>query len=253
MKSGEATVVCGEAGALLEAYLDQELGPAESASVRSHVATCAACGRRLAELESFGRTIRRLPSYTAPEGLRTRIANQRTRPLFVRPLLAWAAAVTLVASLGGAGLVIRSAHNAGAIESVAESVAKDVVSSHVRALMGDHLLDVRSTDQHTVKPWFLGKLDFSPPVNDLASLGFSLAGGRLDYIGGRPVAALIYKRRDHAINLFIWPEEPATVQPADARAIRGFHVRHWTRGSMSFWAVSDLNDAELDEFAHALH
>jgi len=246
-------VVCGEARALLEACLDQELGHAESASVRTHVATCAACGRRLAELESLGRTIRRLPYYTAPEGLRTRIVNQRTRPLFVRPLLAWAAAVTLVASLGGAGLVIRSARNARAVESVAESVAEDVVGSHVRALMGDHLLDVRSTDQHTVKPWFLGKLDFSPPVNDLASLGFPLAGGRLDYIGGRPVAALIYKRRDHAINLFIWPEEPPTARPADARTIRGFHVRHWTRGSMSFWAVSDLNDAELDEFARALH
>jgi anti-sigma factor RsiW len=233
--------------------MDQELGSAESASVRTHLATCAACGRRLAELESFGRTIRRLPYYTAPEGLRTRIVNQRRRPLSVPPLLAWAAAVTLVASLGGAGLMIRSARNARAGESAAESVAEDVVGGHVRALMGDHLLDVRSTDQHTVKPWFLGKLDFSPPVNDLASLGFPLAGGRLDYIAGRPVAALIYKRRDHAINLFIWPEEPTTARPADARAIRGFHVRHWRRGSMSFWAVSDLNDAELDEFVRALH
>jgi anti-sigma factor RsiW len=242
-------VHCGEAGALLDACMDQELGPAEAASVRAHVATCAACGRRLSELESLGRTVRRLPYYTAPEGLRTRIANQRTRPLSVRPLLALAAAVTLVASLGGAGLLIRSAHNARAVESVAE----DVVGSHVRALMGDHLLDVRSTDQHTVKPWFLGKLDFSPPVNDLASLGFPLAGGRLDYIAGRPVAALVYKRRDHAINLFIWPEELATERPTDARAIRGFHLRHWTRGSMSFWAVSDLNDSELDEFARALH
>jgi anti-sigma factor RsiW len=253
MKSGEATVDCGEAGALLEACMDQELRPGESASVRTHVATCSACGRRLAELESLGRTVRRLPYYTAPEGLRTRIVNQRTRPLSVRPLLAWAAAVTLVASLGGAGLLIRSTRNARAVESVAESVAEDVVGSHVRALMGDHLLDVRSTDQHTVKPWFLGKLDFSPPVNDLASLGFPLAGGRLDYIAGRPVPALIYKRRDHAINLFMWPEQPATARPAEARTIRGFHMRHWTRSGMSFWAVSDLNDAELEEFVRALH
>src|SRR4030088_512001 len=114
-----------------------------------------------------------------------------------------------------------SAPARGPIDSMAEAV----VDSHVRALMGDHLFDVRSTDQHTVKPWFLGKLDFSPPVDDLAPLGFPLTGGRLDYVAGRAAAA---------------------------RAIRGFHVRHWTRGGMSFWAVSDLNDAELDQFTGAL-
>ena len=118
--------------------------------------------------------------------------------------------------------------------------------------MGEHLFDVRSTDQHTVKPWFLGKLDFSPPVTDLAQAGFPLTGGRLDYVAGHPVAALVYTRRQHTINLFVWPEASDDVQSSDARAIRGFHVRHWTRGGMSYWAVSDVNDADLDQFVKLL-
>ncbi len=119
--------------------------------------------------------------------------------------------------------------------------------------MGAHLFDVRSTDQHTVKPWFLGKLDFSPPVDDLAPLGFPLIGGRLDYLAGRPVAALVYQRRQHTINVFVWPAADSSEAPTDTRALRGFQVRHWTRDGMTLWAVSDLNGTELDEFARALH
>jgi anti-sigma factor RsiW len=118
--------------------------------------------------------------------------------------------------------------------------------------MGAHLFDVRSTDQHTVKPWFLGKLDFSPPVDDFAPLGFPLVGGRLDYVAGRPVAALVYQRRQHTINVFVWPAADSNEAPTDTRALRGFQVRHWTRDGMAFWAVSDLNDTELDQFARAL-
>ena len=114
--------------------------------------------------------------------------------------------------------------------------------------MGEHLFDVRSSDQHTVKPWFLGKLDFSPPVDDLAPRGFPLVGGRLDYLAGRPVAALVYQRRQHIINLFVLPASDTVAASTDARTVRGFHVRHWIRGGMAFWAVSDLNDAELDQF-----
>jgi anti-sigma factor RsiW len=165
-------------------------------------------------------------------------------------MLAWAAMVTLAVSLGSLAEVrIVRARQATA---ATEALAQDVVAGHVRALMGAHLFDVRSTDQHTVKPWFLGKLDFSPPVDDLAPDGFPLVGGRLDYLSGRSVAALVYQRRQHTINVFIWPVTDSNEAATDARTLRGFHVRHWTRGGMTFWAVSDLNDTELDQFVHDL-
>ena len=128
-----------------------------------------------------------------------------------------------------------------------------MVDGHVRSLMTDHLFDVHSTDQHTVKPWFLGKLDFSPPVADLATIGYPLVGGRLDYLDGRPAAALIYERGQHTINVFVSPVVNEAVGEIGARTVRGFHVHHWTRDGMSFWAVSDLNDRELTEFVRALN
>lgn len=116
----------------------------------------------------------------------------------------------------------------------------------------EHLLDVQSTDLHTVKPWFLGKLDFSPPVLDLASHGFPLIGGRLDYVGGRRVAALVYQRQKHTINVFVAPEGGYLSTRDVVLTVRGFNLRHWIHNGMSFWAVSDLNSAELAEFASAL-
>jgi len=149
------------------------------------------------------------------------------------------------------GVMVTQTRRARTSAESSASIANEVVVGHVRALMGDHLFDVRSTDQHTVKPWFLGKLDFSPPVKDTASIGFPLIGGRLDYIAGHPVAALVYQRRQHTINLFVWPDTQTAAAPA-AESLRGFQVQHWVRDQMSFWAVSDLNAAELAEFAAAL-
>jgi anti-sigma factor RsiW len=247
----EGIVDCREVEGLLDAYLDGELEPAVSTSVRSHVDGCAVCRQRLANLESIGRLVRRAPYYQAPEALQARLTQARPRSRGTSSLLAWAAAVVMVASLGGSVLILKSSRVPRTLDSV-DAVAQEVVSSHVRALMGEHLFDVRSTDQHTVKPWFLGKLDFSPPVSDLAQAGFPLTGGRLDYVAGHPVAALVYTRGQHTINVFVWPEASDAVHGSDARAIRGFHVRHWTRAGMSYWAVSDVNDADLDQFAHAL-
>jgi anti-sigma factor RsiW len=241
-------VNCHEIERLLDAYVDGELGPAESAAVREHFGTCAACGQRLADRESLGRLIRQTPYYPAPDRLRASVRAARKRSWFTPSLLAWAASVALVASLGGA-MAVRSVRSRTVTTTA--SLADEVVGGHVRAMMGEHLFDVRSTDQHTVKPWFLGKLDFSPPVTDLASIGFPLVGGRLDYLAGRPVAALVYQRRQHTINLFVWPASQDAPPPA-AESRRGFQIQHWTRSQMSFWAVSDLNAAELGDFVHAL-
>jgi anti-sigma factor RsiW len=174
------------------------------------------------------------------------VLRQATRVSTIRRAAPWAVAAALVLSVGvGVGLWRASG-------SGRDAFADQIVDSHVRSLMAGHLLDVNSTDQHTVKPWFSGKLDFSPPVVDLALTGYPLIGGRLDYVGGRPVAALVYKRREHTINVFVSPGRDATEVPAGARSIRGFQVHHWTRAGMSVWAVSDLNDSELTEFCRAL-
>jgi anti-sigma factor RsiW len=132
-----------------------------------------------------------------------------------------------------------------------QRILGDVVSAHLRALQGDHLIDVQSTDQHTVKPWFNGRLDLAPPVVDLTAQGFTLIGGRLDYIDGRPVAAIVYKRRAHVINLFVaqlmGPERRATIEQ-----VQGFNIWRWTRADLGFWAVSDIAAEELQEFGDKL-
>jgi anti-sigma factor RsiW len=245
-------VDCHDVEGLLDAYQDRELEPAVSTSVREHVDACAACRGRLANMDALGGMIRRAPYYQAPEALRARITQARTRATAPSHWLAWAAAVVMVASVTGSIWFVRSSAREARTVDVVDAVAQEVVSSHVRALMGEHLFDVRSTDQHTVKPWFLGKLDFSPPVTDLAQAGFPLTGGRLDYVAGRPVAALVYTRGQHTLNVFVWPETSETRGSAEAWAIRGFHVRHWAHGGMSYWAVSDVNDADLDQFVRAL-
>ena len=133
-----------------------------------------------------------------------------------------------------------------------DALSEAVTTNHVRSLMASHLADVASTDQHTVKPWFAGKLDFSPPVVDLAAEGFALTGGRLDYLDGRTVAALVYRSGPHVINLFVWPTADAKVQAPAFSARQGYQLVHWAQGGMQAWAVSDLNAAELQNFASLL-
>jgi anti-sigma factor RsiW len=231
----------------LDAYLDRELDAEASALVREHVRTCAGCRRQLAERETLSRLVRGAPYYSAPDRLRARVLlGQSTRSNSARRVLTWAAAAVLVLSVGAGLTLWRTASSRG------DAIADEVVNSHVRSLMANHLFDVQSTDLHTVKPWFLGKLDFSPPVVDLASNGFPLVGGRLDYVGGRPVAALVYQRQKHTINVFVSPEGDDPSDRDFVLTVRGFNLRHWIHKGMSFWAVSDLNGVELGEFAKVL-
>ena len=178
--------------------------------------------------------------YQAPAGLEDRI-RQRLRRETAAPAyshwLAIAASVLLIASVTGNVALLRLR------VTQQQSVASDVVSAHLRSLTGTHLLDVPSSDQHTVKPWFNGKLDFSPPVKFLD--GFPLLGGRIEYFDGRPAAALIYGRNKHVINLFTWPAAPVA---ESAIARNGFNILNWSARGMTFWAISDLNETELREF-----
>lgn len=230
----------------VDAYVDRELDPQAAARIREHLAGCETCRSRVDEREELGRLVRSAAYYTAPDRLRARVAAQAARSASTHRLLTLAAAAALIVSTGVGLMFLRPVAFRG------DTAIEEVVSAHVRSQMGNHLFDVESTDQHTVKPWFLGKLDFSPPVTDLAARGFPLVGGRLDYIDGRAVAALVYKRRQHTINVFVSPVDGRAIGTSDGRSLRGFHVHHWIRDGMSFWAVSDVNDADLTEFVAAL-
>jgi anti-sigma factor RsiW len=133
-----------------------------------------------------------------------------------------------------------------------QTIATEVVSAHIRSLQAGHLMDVETSDQHTVKPWFNGKLDVSPPVIDLTAEGFTLLGGRLDYIDGEPVASVIYQRRKHVINLFVAQRLGSAQAGAMAKTVQGYNVRHWSEQGLDFWAVSDLAGDELDEFVQKI-
>ena len=251
-------MVCEDVRERLSAFLDDELDPLASREIQQHLDTCPACGDALGRMRELSERFRAdAPYYTAPDSLRVRVTqaawNDASRGRVPGPRMGAAArgwlgaAATVVVVLGGAWL-FTSHHGVDGFASM----EGEVVSSHVRSLMASHLMDVASTDQHTVKPWFNGKLDFSPPVTDLAASGYPLIGGRLDYLRGRAVAALVYQRRKHFINVFTWPDEGAADSETPPRTHQGYHVVHETHGGMAYWIVSDLNPEELSAFARML-
>ena len=243
-------MTCDELQSLLHGYVDGELDLVRHLDAERHLAGCPSCAGACKQLQVLqaalkGKSFR----FTPPPGLRRRIDNalrdlDDARPSRRRPwaLLALAAAVMIAL---GAWAILRAGLG---VEN--DRDVRELVASHVRSLMLDeHLYDVKSSDKHTVKPWFLGKVDFSPFVGDFAADGFPLAGGRLDYVEDRPVTALVYHRRKHVINLFVWPTPRSADMGPRALTRQGYQMLHWTRGGMTYWAVSDLNAAELRTFA----
>jgi anti-sigma factor RsiW len=236
---------------LIEGYLDRELDLMLSSEVERHLADCHVCSGIYSELDKQRQAIRSLaPHYPAPQQLRLSIRealkNAPADRIAPSPVREWrrgaiAASVLLAASVAWNLTLLRSRR------ADQDALPQNLIASHVRSLIGTHLLDVASTDQHTVKPWFNGKIDFSPQVKDLGNRGFPLIGGRIEFAANRRVAALVYRRRQHVINLFTWPLS-STDTGKSRFAQDGFNVVHWSDGMMTYWAISDLDAADLLEF-----
>ena len=263
---------CEEAIKLMDGYLDGELDPITNQAIEQHLRDCGRCDQAYKTHGSLIRAIgNATPYYKAPAGLRERIQSSLREEMAERPThsvardvqplfsgrqpqprtipwetswnwLALAAAVIFAAII--AWNLVPRLQRPGADQFL----ATQLIASHVRSLMANHLADVASSDQHTVKPWLDAKLDFAPAVVDLSQKGFPLIGGRLDYLDNRPVAALIYQRRKHFINLFVWPAGSDAARSTKTMTRQGYQLSHWIHSDFNYWAVSDINERELEEF-----
>ncbi len=242
---------CQDSKSQLQTYLDGELDLTRSLEMEKHLRECPACSQALNSLRLLAQSLRNDSlRFPPPASLEKRLRSALHREGGSRAqTLRWR---WLIPALTAAALLIVFAGYFLTRTPADDLLSSEIVSSHVRSLMtSSHLIDVPSEDPHTVKPWFDGKLDFSPPVKDLTAQGFTLIGGRLDYIANRPVAALIYQRRKHVINVFVWPAPKGDAKSA-AQVRQGYNLIHWTKSGMTYWAVSDLNLAELQQLAEEL-
>ena len=264
-------MVCDDNARLLHGYLDGELDLVRSLEIEEHLKICPDCAQELWNQQTLRKAFRSSNLYErAPAGLADRIrgslaletadASQETgapaskkAPVITLTSrratwnwLAVAAAILLMFTVTWRIVPGLSGHGNS------DLLTQEIVSSHIRSLQPDHLFDVQSTDQHTVKPWFNGKLDFSPPVRDLAEDGYPLVGGRLDYVDHRAVAALVYQRRQHFINVFIWPEGKGKEEALRMKSVQGYNMIPWEANGMYHCAVSDLNSGELQQFTELL-
>jgi anti-sigma factor RsiW len=249
-------MTCEETRELVHALIDGELDAGHAREVEAHVANCPRCAAQLRDYRVMRQALA-APElrHQAPAALRARIEGALPSRQVValpsrRSLLKGFAMGSVMSGALAASLAVFVMH-----QEEDQRLPGDLVSAHLRSLQGDHLIDVQSTDQHTVKPWFNGRLDVAPPVVDLTAQGFTLVGGRLDYLDGRPVAAIVYKRRAHVINLFIAQvaaQASAPERRASMERLQGFNIWRWSRADLGFWAVSDINAEELQEFGEKL-
>jgi anti-sigma factor RsiW len=267
---GEIKMNCEEATKLIDRYLDSELDPITSQAIEKHLGDCNRCHQAYT---THGSLIRALgnatPYFKAPADLRERIQTSFRKEIAERPVrngvqgaqpglpksqprlipgaipwnwLALAAAIVLAA------IIVFNLIPRVQQRETDQLLATQLIASHARSLLASHLTDVASSDQHTVKPWLDAKLDFAPAVVDLSQKGFPLIGGRLDYLDNRPVAALVYQRRQHFLNLFVWPVGANAVGSTKTMRRQGYQLLHWVDSDLNYWAVSDINEKELQEF-----
>jgi anti-sigma factor RsiW len=259
---------CERARELLSPYLDGELSMEERRAVAAHIEGCRACSAQAADFQRIGRTLAEAGREPAPKALALRVRANLAReseaeagriaPSFdkralvtpasgrpssaLRALMRQAAVIAAACVLSALATwwIVGTAGEASRLE-------QEVLAAHVRSLLQDSPIQVASSDAHTVKPWFAGRVDFSPDVKDLAADGFPLLGGRLDYVGGRRVGAVVYKRRLHTINVFMWPSASSGDAAPRLIARNGYNLLAWSRGGVAYWAVSDLNAGDLGQ------
>jgi anti-sigma factor RsiW len=245
-------MTCDEAEILLHALLDGELDAGHAREVEDHIAGCPACTAKLKAYREMSTAIAGADlHYAAPASLRRRIEASLPQPQTRMPTgapsrrsvlrgFAMGSAASAIAATGLVAIVLRNDDQ--------QRIESEIVSAHLRSLQAGHLTDVISTDQHTVKPWFNGRLDVSPPVIDLTAQGFTLIGGRLDYVDARAIGAIVYRRRQHVINLFVAQTANTESRSPKMETIQGFNIRRWSDRGLNYWAVSDLAADELAEF-----
>jgi anti-sigma factor RsiW len=247
-------MTCEESEIFLHALLDNELGAGHAREVEGHVAACPHCAAELSQLRALHAAMSATDlRFSAPASLRARVgAIVPATPAAVRAAQYPASSRRTLLKGFALGSMLSGALAASLMISVIRSdqdqrIMGDVVSAHLRSLQVEHLTDVQTSDQHAVKPWFNGRLDVAPPVIDLTAQGFTLLGGRLDYIDGRAVAAIVYRRRNHVLNLFVAPGA-GSEREAKTETVQGFNVRSWFHQGLKFWVVSDVNAEDLQEF-----
>lgn len=244
-------MTCREAEPLLHARLDHELDMAGSASIDQHLSECRACAAQYAELQNLHEEIAAADlAYTPTPGLEQKLAAQflqEKTSLFSFWSKSWRNAYVMAGAAAGVAILIFSVSIARTSRET-DAIGVEILDNHLRALQPSHLVDVPSSDQHTVKPWFQGKTDFSPPVPDLTKDDFILIGGRLEVIHQQPAAAIVYRRRQHLVSLYVSPS-PGADGRTELRELGGYHLLHWMQNNMSYWAVSDVDTGDLRQFA----